>query len=176
MSPHFRMCIGFTARCLCLLPTESTREREIVEHSTSCYVIGRSGTGKTTTMLLKMLGIQRAWKRDPSVGPKPRQVFVTQSHVLATKVEEYFEKLVSSLEADVNPGNGMRMAGRDNRRGTGRPERNDGLVGQQYISRWRSDLPKRFSELVDEHFPLFITYDQVRVSSFLMHPSSLLCD
>ena len=126
-------------------------------------------------MLLKMLGIQRAWERDPSV-PKPRQIFITQSHVLATKVEEYFDKLVSSLEVDAHSGNGMHMIRRDKRRETGRPERNDGLVGHQYSSRWRSDLPKRFSELVSGHFPLFITYDQVRVSPFSIHPSSLLCD
>ncbi|KAI6094209.1 hypothetical protein EDD16DRAFT_1733893, partial [Pisolithus croceorrhizus] len=38
------------------------QERKIIECTTSCYVLGRSGTGKTTTMLFKMLGIQRAWQ------------------------------------------------------------------------------------------------------------------
>ena len=34
-------------------------------------------------MLFKMLGIQRTWEQYPDMWPKPRQVFVTQSRVLA---------------------------------------------------------------------------------------------
>ena len=70
-------------------------------------------------MLFKMLGIERAWElqlsasedqvvidnQDGSGGTalmmagltKPRQLFVTQSRVLAGKVEEYFAKLMESL-------------------------------------------------------------------------------
>ena len=93
-----------------------------------------------------MMGIQRAWERCPDLGPKPRQIFVTQSPVLARKVKWCFEKLVSP---------------EDIREGTEGSVQEDGFIGQGYSKRWRSDVPERFSELLDEHFPLFITYDQV---------------
>lgn len=78
-------------------------ERKIVDCTTSCYVLGRSGTGKTTTMLFKMLGIQRAWQLQSAGSgmPRPRQIFVTKSPVLADKVEEYFVKLMDSLSLAV---------------------------------------------------------------------------
>ena len=46
------------------------------------------------------------------------------------------------------------------------------LVNQDDNDKWRSDLPERFSELRDEHFPLFITYDLVRTSSSSKCPIS----
>ncbi|KAI6141016.1 hypothetical protein BKA82DRAFT_4362564 [Pisolithus tinctorius] len=74
----------------------TTKEWQIVQCLTSCYVIGRSGTGKTTAMAFKMLGIQRAWEQLPGVR-KPRQLFVTRFPVLAAKVQEFFTSLVDSL-------------------------------------------------------------------------------
>jgi len=135
------------------------QEREIIERPSSCYVIGRSGTGKTTTMLFKMLAIQRTWQQDPDMGPKPRQVFITQSRVLASKVEEYFVKLTSSFEAAMYSPEELRVIEKD-------VEQEIEYVDQDDNRQWRSDLPERFSGLSDEHFPLFTTYDQVRVSSF----------
>jgi len=142
---------------LCLFLSNSAQEQEIIEHPSSCYVIGRSGTGKTTTMLFKMLAIQRTWQQHPDMGPKPRQVFITQSRVLAMKVEEYFVKLMSSLEAAEYSPEELRVLERD-------VEQEIEFVDQDDNKRWRSDLPEKFSELLDEHFPLFITYDRVRIS------------
>ena len=142
---------------LCSFLSNSTREQEIIEHPSSCYVIGRSGTGKTTTMLFKMLGIQRIWEKFPDMGPKPRQVFITQSKVLAMKVEEYFVKLLSSLEAAACSPEELRMRERE-------AEQETDFIDQDDNKQWRSDLPVNFSELRDEHFPLFITYDRVRTS------------
>ncbi len=48
-------------------------------------------------MLFKMLGIERAYTLRKDSMRKPRQIFVTQSRVLAGKVEEYFSKLLDSL-------------------------------------------------------------------------------
>ena len=117
-------------------------------------------------MLFKMLGIQRTWQQYPDMGPKPRQVFVTQSRVLATKVEEYFAKLMSSLEAGGYSPEELRMIEKD-------VDQESDLVNQDDNKQWRSDLPERFSELLDEHFPLFITYDRVRrffSSNYLISP------
>ena len=59
--------------------------------------LAHSLPSKTTTILFKMLGIQRAWEMHTSGMPKPRQIFVTKSRVLATKAQEYFAKLLESL-------------------------------------------------------------------------------
>jgi hypothetical protein len=114
---------------------------------------------KTTTMLFKMLGIERAWAlHSNNELPKPRQLFVTQSRVLASKVEEYFSKLVESLvTASYSP---RELANLAKNRQTMREE--EGLVQLDDNINWRSDLPDRFSLLEERHFPLFITFDKVR--------------
>ena len=134
----------------------SAEEQEIIENTSSCYVIGRSGTGKTTTMLFKMLGIERAWKQFPDMWSKPRQIFVTQSRVLATKVEEFFSKLMLSLEAASYSPEELRRMGKD-------VETDTELIDLDDVDQWRPDLPRKFSELTDANFPLFITYDRVGV-------------
>ncbi|EPQ61193.1 hypothetical protein GLOTRDRAFT_135727 [Gloeophyllum trabeum ATCC 11539] len=149
----------------------SPQEREVIEHPSSCYVIGRSGTGKTTTMLFKMLGIQRSWELSSTSLPKPRQIFVTRSRVLAGRVEEYFSKLMKSLA----------MASQTSRQLLELPEsdpadQENPLVDPDEEDEWRSDLPKRFSLLGDDHFPLFLSFDQLcrmleeDVGSFLPAP------
>ncbi len=93
---------------LLIARVHSTQEKRIIEHPQSCYVIGRSGTGyvrifcrlyslthahlirKTTTMLFKMLLVERTFQLMESDLPRPRQVFVTKSRMLAKKVQEYF--------------------------------------------------------------------------------------
>ena len=162
MSSQFRTYIGCMAQLPYLFLPNSSQEQEIIEHPSSCYVIGRSGTGKTTTMLFKMLAVQRTWEKHPDMGPKPRQVFITQSRVLAMKVEEYFAKLMSSLEAAACSPEELRMRQKD-------VEQDNDLMDQDDIQQWRSDLPERFSKLLDEHFPLFITYDRVRISLSSRH-------
>ena len=134
----------------------SAEEQEIIENTSSCYVIGRSGTGKTTTMLFKMLGIERAWKQFPDMWSKPRQIFVTQSRVLATKVEEFFSKLMLSLEAASYSPEELRKMGKD-------VETDTELIDLDDVDQWRPDLPRKFSELTDANFPLFITNDRVGV-------------
>lgn len=117
-------------------------------------------------MLLKMMGIHYAWERCPDLGPKPRQVFVTQSPALKNKVKDYFVKLISPPEATTHSAESEN----DNREETGRSEEGngeEGLIGGGYGKRWGSDLPEGFSQLLEEHFPLFITFDEVWISSFL---------
>ena len=105
-------------------------------------------------MIYKMLTVQRTWLQDPA-RPKPRQVFITQSRVLATKVEEYFIKWMSSPEAGAYSLEELHVVEE-------LVEQEADMVNQEDNKRWRSDLPERFSELRVEHFPLFITYDRVR--------------
>lgn len=47
------------------------------------------------------------------------------------------------------------------------------MVDEDDQENWRSDLPRQFSALEDEHFPLFITFDKVSCrTSFTTHPTS----
>jgi hypothetical protein len=110
-------------------------------------------------MLFKMLGIERAWELDrySEEVPKLRQLFVTQSRMLAGKVEEYFSKLMESLStASKSPQELIEIAKAQNA-----AQEHQGLVGIDDTAKWRSDLPARFSLLKDEHFPLFLTFDHV---------------
>ncbi|KAF4623894.1 hypothetical protein D9613_001576 [Agrocybe pediades] len=135
----------------------SPQEKEIIEYPHSCYVLGRSGTGKTTTMLFKMLGIERAYTARKDTMQKPRQIFVTQSRVLAGKVEEYFAKLLDSLATADRTREELAHIVKSNRQ----KQEETGLVDEDDDHNWRADLPKEFSELQDQHFPLFITFDRL---------------
>ncbi|KAG2096334.1 uncharacterized protein F5147DRAFT_839983 [Suillus discolor] len=129
------------------------QEQKIVECTTSCYVLGRSGTGKTTTMLFKILGIQRAWEMSAVDMPKPRQIFVTKSRVLATKVEEYFMKLLESLAlAGYTLEELAKMKARSVQ---------EGLVDLDDLPDSQMNIPMKYSELEDKHFPLFLTFDRL---------------
>ena len=115
-------------------------------------------------MVFKMLGIERTWTMHNGEDiPKPRQLFVTQSRVLAGKVEEYFLKVLDSFS--IAPLTPREIA----KRAKEKQSRNeDGvLVDLDDDTRWRNDLPERFSQLDDRHFPLFITFDKVGSRVFL---------
>lgn len=94
--------------------------------------------------------------------PKPRQLFVTQSRVLAGKVEEYFSKLIESLvTAAHSPQELKKLVANKTQQG-------EELIDEDDEADWRSDLPKKFSLLEDDHFPMFITFDRVGLF-YLMH-------
>ncbi|GLB36677.1 putative uvrD-like helicase C-terminal domain [Lyophyllum shimeji] len=135
----------------------SAQEKEIIEHPYSCYVLGRSGTGKTTTMLFKMLWIERTYQLNSNDVAKPRQIFVTKSRVLAGKVEEYFLKLLESLKTASQSPEELRKVIQARKA----QAEEDNLVDIDDEDNWRSDLPVKFSELQDSHFPLFITFDRL---------------
>ena len=102
-------------------------------------------------MLFKMLGIQRAWEMQTFDMPKPRQIFVTKSRVLVTKVQEYFAKLLESLA----------LAGYSLEDLKGMQARNteSGLVDADDED--QVDIPLKYSALEEIHFPLFVTFDKV---------------
>jgi len=110
-----------------------------------------------------MLGIQRAYNIRKDSMQKPRQLFVTQSRVLAGKVEEYFSKLLQSLSTAERTREELAEMVKLKR--TQQDE--EGLIDIDDDQDWRGDLPQRFSELQDEHFPLFLTFDRVSLGTFL---------
>jgi hypothetical protein len=106
-------------------------------------------------MLFKMLGIERAYSMLSEDLAHPRQVFITQSRVLVGKVEELFFKYLESLSAGSSglQNTFQRIRNRDV---------DDGFrIDEDDNEEWRSDLPQKYSELEDRHFPLFITFDAV---------------
>ncbi|KAF5377111.1 hypothetical protein D9757_008780 [Collybiopsis confluens] len=135
----------------------SAKEKQIIEHPDSCYVIGRSGTGKTTALLFKMLLVERTHQLTEGDAPKPRQIFVTQSRILAKKVEQYYQTLGRSLTA----------ASQIVARLSESPSTVEHAVPDTDIHRahaddrldWNATLPSKFSELNDAHFPLFTTFN-----------------
>ncbi|KAL0573766.1 hypothetical protein V5O48_008193 [Marasmius crinis-equi] len=140
------------------VPKLSSEEDDIVKHSQSCYVLGRSGTGKTATMMWKMFGIERAYEQMPDAVPsRPRQVFVTQSRSLAIRVEESFLKLTKALTTHGKSNKELVEIAKAKQE----THEEEGLVDQDEEEEYRSTLPTRFSELRDEHFPLFVTFDKL---------------
>ncbi|KAJ3908266.1 hypothetical protein F5879DRAFT_367138 [Lentinula edodes] len=135
----------------------SAKEKQIIEHPQSCYVIGRSGTGKTTTLLFKMLLVERTHQMTGADAPKPRQIFVTQSRILAKKVEQYFVTLGRSLIASSQSLSNLCEI-RASQRGNVLDDEDD-MIHVDDIVDWSGDLPSKFSDLRDEHFPLFTTFN-----------------
>ncbi|KDN37502.1 hypothetical protein RSAG8_10101, partial [Rhizoctonia solani AG-8 WAC10335] len=126
----------------------SAKEKEIIYHESACFVLGRSGTGKTTSILFKMIGIEKLFEQMEGVA-KPRQVFVTQSRVLAQRVQEYYQSLVRSSSGTVNSDS--------------REDEQDEEVLADLDDEDASTfgLPTKYSMLEDKHFPMFVTYDQL---------------
>jgi hypothetical protein len=104
-------------------------------------------------MLFKMLSLTRVTQYAVN---KPRQLFVTQSNVLANKVQDYFKQLSDSL-------NETNMSVKGLSRGRMSQETKFTLVADHDDGNCRRDLPERFSALQDHHYPLFLTYNQVIV-------------
>lgn len=114
---------------------------------------------KTTVIVFKIFGIERAWQIQGCVGPRPRQLFITKSRLLAEKVERDYVSLLYSLSA--GPDAPLYVRERIQRWNTRRkkvifnPDDTEGM---------RDDLPKRFSELRDSDFPLFLTMETVSIA------------
>lgn len=93
-----------------------------------------------------MIGIEKLFEQMEEVA-KPRQVFVTQSRVLAQRVQEYYHNLVSaSSETPSRPQ---------------QHEEEQVLADLDDEDAGAFGLPAKYSMLEDRHFPLFVTYDQV---------------
>lgn len=106
-------------------------------------------------MVFKMIGLERMWKNqlhDTGVHTaRPRQIFVTQSRVLAEKVEEYFIKMSQALEVEWQDSHPHQLRNVES-----------GMFDRDEEEEHNSTLPSRFSDLTDDNFPLFLTTDQVR--------------
>ena len=136
----------------------SWQERYRVRLGASCYrELSEAVFSKTTTIIFKMFGIERAWEHlAHSQAARPRQIFVTKSSLLAKKVEQEF---ISFIKYDSTSENASTHFVQRARRVVHLDS--DELFTNEHLGIWRSDIPSRYSELSDEHFPLFTTYNGV---------------
>lgn len=70
--------------------------RVILHFGTSSLILGRSGTGKTTCLVFKLLAKCAASSTATEVR-SPRQLLLTRSHELANKLKVYTNRLMRSL-------------------------------------------------------------------------------
>ena len=109
---------------------------------------------KTTVIIFKMFGIERAWQNQGSIGPRPRQLFITKSQLLADKVEQDYVNLLFSLFEGTDAPQYVRERNWN-------LHRRKNLLNRDGAEHVRDDLPDKFSKLQDSHFPLFVTVDTV---------------
>ena len=107
-------------------------------------------------MMFKLFALQKSYQVSGREAPL-RQVFVTKSKVLVSRVRRYFMALVDSCGI-LNTGSSSESKLHDASDGSAKRV----LLNSAEEDQLHTDLPTRFSELSDEHFPLFITYDHVR--------------
>jgi hypothetical protein len=116
---------------------------------------------KTTVIVFKIFGIERAWQNQGCMGPRPRQLFITKSRLLAEKVEHDYVSLLLSLSA--GPDAPLYVRERIKRWSS---RRRKGIFNPDDTDGGRDDLPEKYSELCDSHFPLFLTMDTVSTFPF----------
>ncbi|KAJ3099505.1 hypothetical protein HDU97_002994 [Phlyctochytrium planicorne] len=84
----------------------SKSENDIVRHPDSLLLCGRSGTGKTSCIVFRMLSMYYAYystvpkflpKATVELGHHLHQIFITASPAFCAKVRAYFEKLVQAV-------------------------------------------------------------------------------
>lgn len=95
-----------------------------------------------------MIGIEKLFDQMEEV-TRPRQVFVTQSRVLAQRVQEYYQNLVFAASATSSLGAEQAQ------------DEEHVLADLDDEDASAFGLPPKYSMLEDKHFPLFLTYDQV---------------
>ena len=121
----------------------SRDEIQVVEHfETSSLILGRSGTGKTTCLVFKLVGKYLA--REAMCIDKPlRQILLTRSNFLAKKLKDYTSRLIQSLSSK-----SMDMMQN--------PDGNDPLTSKED----EDSINTTVLDLKDQHFPLVCTFDQ----------------
>ncbi|KAI9892526.1 MAG: hypothetical protein M1814_001483 [Vezdaea aestivalis] len=114
--------------------------RIILQSTSSSLILGRSGTGKTTCLVYKLLARYIAGS-DLQLGRRPRQVLLTRSNELALKLRDYIIKLLNTIYA-ANTALGDR----------------GNINYAQSLDNDADGNPPTIYDLKDEHFPLICTF------------------
>lgn len=97
-------------------------------------------------MMYRMVAVERNWASSWWGLGKPRQLFVTRSETLVSEVQRTVKQLLESFE----------LAHMDTQQLRDLWKRRDEPEQPPH------HLPKKWSELGDNDFPLFLSFDQVR--------------
>lgn len=116
--------------------------RIILHFGTSSLILGRSGTGKTTCLVFKLLAKYAAGSA-VTQEQSPRQLLLTRSNELANKLKDYINRLMRSLAA------GSADEGEQQDRELSLPDAKDD-----------EDQCDTIFGLQDGSFPLVCTFDQ----------------
>jgi hypothetical protein len=118
-------------------------------------------------IVFKIFGIERAWQNQGCIGARPRQLFITKSRLLAEKVERDYVSLLYSLST--GPDAPLYVRERIQRWNS---RRKKVIFNSDDTESKREDLPEKFSELLDDHFPLFLTMDTVSTALLMNAPDT----
>ncbi|GBC01906.1 hypothetical protein RclHR1_04380007 [Rhizophagus clarus] len=143
-------------------------EYEIINNPTSAIIIGRSGTGKTTCIVFRLVAsyLNNQLYKTPSSRKingnfYKRQLFITVSPNLCRRVKDYFDRLRESAEfaeKKMSMAEFNKYLRKREEEGEGNEETDD---NNSYFEEGDEEEEVRsFRELTDEDFPLFITYKQ----------------
>ncbi|KAJ5280089.1 hypothetical protein N7478_005461 [Penicillium angulare] len=109
----------------------SPEEWEIISHyGSASLILGRSGTGKTTCLLFKILAKYQAARKIPG-SHYPRQLLLTRSPFLAAKLQTYARSLIATQ-----------------------------CGGTLVVDSTDADKPVSFFAIKDEDFPFVCPYDK----------------
>ncbi|CAG8480420.1 12096_t:CDS:10 [Ambispora gerdemannii] len=132
-------------------------EYEIIKNPTSAIIIGRSGTGKTTCIVYRLIASYLSNPSHPFA--HKRQLFITTSQGLCRRVKKYFYRLRKSAalaEKKMSQAQFYEYARK-------KEECYDiDLTSNKILGNNKdlSSIPNSFSQLKEDHFPLFITYEK----------------
>ncbi|CAG8521874.1 1680_t:CDS:10 [Paraglomus brasilianum] len=146
----------------------SKKEYEIITNPTSAIVIGRSGTGKTTCIVYRLIASHLAKRlyKTPSwhaneENVRRRQIFITVSTNLCSRVKEYFNRLQKSVDlAGKKLSEALFNEYIRNKAGNAIAVEliNNTMLEEADEENVLGNIPNSFRQLTDDHFPLFITY------------------
>ena len=114
---------------------------------------------KTTTMIYKMLALERSWAdRFQATMRKPRQLFVTQSEELVSQVKAYYDQRNPSL-ALAPRASGSSVPNGCTSQIAKQVDQRESFLPAHEVS--KSASPSRYGALRDEDFPMFLSYNEV---------------
>ena len=97
-------------------------------------------------MMYKIVSVERSWWTSSWELPRPRQLFVTRSGELSRQVQRLVRQILESFRlADLTE-----------------QELADIWKNQAEPAEYSRPLPTKWSELEDDHFPLLISFNNVR--------------
>jgi hypothetical protein len=110
-------------------------------------------------MIYKMLAVEATYIDSPEMClHRPKQLFVTQSRVLAARVKEYYESLKLTIGKSKKSRSESLV---ESASGRLKKSGDAAMLGGVDDDDLPHRLPKSFDELEETNFPLFLSFDQV---------------